>query len=117
MVEDLGAAERRIDEWQAGFEQRAAQARELNARLASLRAGARSDDGLVSVTVGPTGRLVDLRLEEGIRKRPAADTAREILTTLAAAQESLTAQVTAATEETVGANSETGRAVIESFRR
>jgi len=117
MVEDLEAAERRIDEWQAGFERRAAQARELNARLASLRAGARSDDGLVSVTVGPTGRVVDLRLEEGIRRRPAAETAREILTTLAAAQASLTAQVTAATEETVGADSETGRAVIASFQR
>jgi DNA-binding protein YbaB len=117
MVDDLEAAERRIDEWQDGFEQRAAQARELNARLASLRAGARSDDGLVSVTVGPTGRLVDLRLKEGVRTRPAAETARAILTTLAAAQESLTAQITAATDQTVGADSATGKAVIASFRR
>jgi hypothetical protein len=109
---DPGAAERMVDDWQAQFEQRAAQARELSARLAVLTATARSDDGLVSITVGPSGGLTDLRLDEGIRARPAAETARQILATLAAAQAELTGLVTAATAETVGAETETGKAVI-----
>jgi DNA-binding protein YbaB len=114
---DLEAAERRIDDWQAGFEQRAAQARELAGRLAGLTASASSKDGLVTVTVGAGGALTGLELEEGVRRQPAAETARQILATLAAAQDDLTAQATAATAETVGADSETGQAVIASLTR
>jgi hypothetical protein len=49
---DLDEATRLVDDWQAGIEARAAQARELAARLGTLTASARSDDGLISVTVG-----------------------------------------------------------------
>ncbi|MFI7541632.1 YbaB/EbfC family nucleoid-associated protein [Actinoplanes sp. NPDC049599] len=114
---DLDAAERRVDEWQAGFEQRAAEARELATRLAALSASARSADGHIRVTVGATGTLTGLELDEEIRRRPAAETARQILATLAAAQTELTARATEATAETVGADSETGKAVIASFAR
>ncbi|GAA3912798.1 YbaB/EbfC family nucleoid-associated protein [Actinoplanes auranticolor] len=65
---DLDAAERRVDDWQAGFEQRAAQARELAGRLAQLSGAARSDDGLVTVTVGAGGALTGLELDEGVRR-------------------------------------------------
>jgi DNA-binding protein YbaB len=114
---DLDAAERLVDDWQAGFEQRAAQARELAARLAELSASARSDDGLVTVTVGAGGALTGLQLDEEVRRQPAAETARQILTTLAAAQAELTTRATAITDETVGADSETGKAVIASLTR
>jgi hypothetical protein len=114
---DLEAAERRVDEWQAGFEQRAAQARDLAARLAALTATARSEDGHITVTVGATGMLTGLELDENVRRQPAAETARQILATLAAAQTDLTAQATEATAGTVGADSETGKAVIASFTR
>jgi hypothetical protein len=112
---DLDDAERQVDDWQAGIEARAAQARELAARLGALTATARSEDGLVSVTVGSSGGITDLVLKEGIRDRPAAETARAILATLRAAQSSLTVAATAATAETVGAESETGKAVIASY--
>jgi DNA-binding protein YbaB len=114
---DLDAAERLVDDWQAGFEQRAAQARELAARLAELSASARSDDGLVTVTVGAGGALTGLQLDEEVRRQPAAETARQILATLAAAQAELTTRATAITDETVGADSETGKAVIASLTR
>ncbi len=114
---DLAAAERRIDDWQAGFAQRAAQARDLADRLATLSASARSPDGHVTVTVGATGMLTGLELDEGVRRQPAAETARQILATLAAAQADVTARATEATAETVGADSETGRAVIASLTR
>jgi YbaB/EbfC DNA-binding family protein len=112
---DLDEAARLVDDWQAGIEARAAQARELAARLGTLTATARSDDGLVAVTVGSSGGITDLELKEGIRDRPAAETARAILATVRAAQASLTAAATAVTAEIVGADSETGKAVITSY--
>jgi hypothetical protein len=112
---NLDEATRLVDEWQAGIEARAAQARELASRLGALTGSARSDDGLVSVTVGATGAITGLELREGIRDRPAADTARAVLATVRAAQASLTAAATAVTAETVGADSETGKAVIASY--
>ena len=112
---NLDEAARLLDDWQAGIEERAARARQLAARLGALTAGARSADGLVSVTVGSSGAITGLELKEGIRDRPADDTARAILATVRAAQASLTAAVTAAAAETVGADSETGKAVIASY--
>jgi DNA-binding protein YbaB len=112
---DLDSAEQWVDDWQAGFEERAAQARELAARLSELTATARSEDGLVEVTVGPSGALVGLELDEDIRRQSATKTAREILATLGAAQSAMTKAATDVTAETVGADSETGRAVIASF--
>ena len=112
---DLDSAEQWVDDWQAGFEERAAQARELAARLTELKATARSEDGLVEVTVGSSGALVGLELDEDVRRQSAAKTAREILATLGAAQAAMTKAATAVTAETVGADSETGRAVIASF--
>jgi hypothetical protein len=109
------AAERMVDDWQAGIEERAARAKELSARLSRLSARARSDDRLVTVTVGSSGDLVGLELDERTRQRPAAETARTILKTLRAAQARLTAAVADATAETVGADSATGRAVIASY--
>jgi hypothetical protein len=112
---DFDAAERLVDEWQSGIDTRAEQARELSARLALLSATARSADDLVTVTVGSAGDLVGLELGEGIRGRPAEETAREIVATLHAAQSALAAAVTEVTAETVGAESATGRAVIASY--
>ena len=112
---DLDSAERWVDDWQAGFEERAARARELSARLTGLTASARSEDGLIEVTVGSSGTMVGLELAEEIRRQPAEKTAREILATLGAAQLAMTAAATDVTAETVGADTETGRAVIASF--
>jgi hypothetical protein len=112
---DFEAAERMIDDWQAGIEARAVRARELSARLARLSARARSDDRLVTVTVGASGDLVGLELDERTRQRPAAETARTILRTLRAAQARLIEAVADATAETVGADSATGRAVLASY--
>ena len=112
---ELDDAARLVDEWQAGIDARAAQARELSARLARLSTTLRSPDGLVTVTLGSSGDLVDLTLAEGIRSRPAAETARAILATVREARLRLTAAVTEVTAETVGADSATGQAVIASY--
>ncbi|GAA2641441.1 YbaB/EbfC family nucleoid-associated protein [Paractinoplanes durhamensis] len=105
----------RDDPWPAGFEERATRERELSARLAQVRATADSDDNLVAVTVGSSGDLIDLELDERIRDRPAAETAREILKTLRAARVTLVAAITSVTEESVGADSPTGQAIIAAY--
>lgn len=112
---DWEVAERRIDQWQEGIEQRAAAVRRLSGRLAQLSARASSADGQVEVTVGPTGQVTELRLDEQIRERPASTTADQILATIQAAARELTRLAGAATEETVGLDSETGRAIVASY--
>ncbi|XVV17743.1 YbaB/EbfC family nucleoid-associated protein [Actinoplanes sp. CA-131856] len=112
-----GLAVERIEEWQRGFEERAAQARALTERVAGLSATAREGDGIVEVTVGSNGQIVDLRLDEETRRQPAATTARQILSAVTAAKESLARDFAQATDETVGLDSVTGRALMESMNR
>jgi hypothetical protein len=109
-------AERGIDDWQAGFERRAAQARELAGRMENLTASARSHDRLIRVTVGRSGEVTDLWLDEETRRQPAAQTAREILTTIAAARMTLAGKVQEAVASTIGAESEAGMAVLKGYQ-
>jgi hypothetical protein len=108
----VGPAVERIDEWERGFAERAAQAKALAGRTAGLSATVREADGLVEVTLGSNGQVIGLRLDEGIRRQSAATTARQILTAIQAAKAELTRQFCVITAETVGADSETGRAVM-----
>lgn len=72
---DSASAADLVDDWLARAEERAART-----------TTAHSSTGRVSVTVGASGAVTGLELAEDIRDQPAADTAREILTTLRAAQ-------------------------------
>jgi DNA-binding protein YbaB len=111
----LDAAQRWVDDWQSGIEEQAARARALSQRVSGLTATATSDDGLVEVTVGSSGALTGLRLDEAIRQRPAAQTAGQILAVTRAALARLTEQAAEAVAETVGEDSPTGQAVIDSY--
>jgi DNA-binding protein YbaB len=97
--------------------QRAEKARELARRTAEISVTARSRDGLVEVTVGPEGQIVHLHLDERIRQQSAATTAQKILDTLVAAKADLIQRYHEATAETVGPDSETGRALMSSLRK
>lgn len=108
----IGPSLDRIDEWERGFAERAAQAKALAERTAHLSGTARGVDGLVEVTVGPNGQITELQLDEKIRRQSAATTARQILSTVQAAQRALLRQVGEVAAETVGADSATGKAVL-----
>jgi DNA-binding protein YbaB len=110
-----GPALERIDEWQQGFEERAAQARALTERTSSLSATAREGDGIVEVTVGSGGQITGLRLDEKIRRQSAAITARQILAAISAAKASLARDFARVTADTVGLDSATGQAVMTSL--
>jgi DNA-binding protein YbaB len=114
--EPASEAVARIDSWERAFEQRAEQARSLAERTAELTATARSRDGLVEVTVNRDGQVASLRLDEGIRQQSAAATSRTILQTLQSAKAELMNQFAEATAETVGAGTETGRALVAALQ-
>lgn len=112
---ELDAAQRWVDDWQSGIEERAARAAALSRRVAQLSATARSRDGLVEVTVGASGALTGLRLREEVRRQSTGWIAEQILATVRLAQAELTEQVRRAAAETVGPDDETGRAMVASF--
>jgi DNA-binding protein YbaB len=112
---DLDAAERWVDDWESGIAERAARAKALSQRVASLSATAHSDDGLVELTVASSGVVTGLRLDERVRDWPAARIAEQIMTVMRAAHRRLTEQVTEATAETIGLDDPAGQAVVASF--
>jgi hypothetical protein len=68
------------------------------------------------VTVGSDGQITDLRLDEGIHRQPAATTAHQILVAVNAAKASLAREFAQATAETVGLETATGRALMNSLK-
>lgn len=112
-IDDL--APQRIDQWQQGFEERAARARALNERTSGLTATARGGDGIVEVTVGSGGQITSLRLDEEIRRQPAATTARQILDAIRSAKASLALEFERATAEPVGLDSAAGQVLMKSL--
>jgi hypothetical protein len=77
-------------------------------RVARLEASATGGDGTIRVRVDSGGAITELTL-------PDADLAAEIMRTIRRAQAGLAEAVEAAVVETVGLESETGRAVLQSF--
>ncbi|WP_328852980.1 YbaB/EbfC family nucleoid-associated protein [Micromonospora globbae] len=112
----LDAAARRLDRWEASFTDRAERTRSLTSRIRALNGTAHSPDRAVVATVDSSGQLVDLRLDERIRQRPAAHIAELIVATTRAACADLLEQVTEATRQTLG-DDPAGAAIVESYRR
>jgi hypothetical protein len=84
-------------------------------RVATLSASATGDDGAIRVTVAGSGLVTGLDLEDRVRRLSGPALAAEIMRTIRRAQATLTEQVATAVDETVGARSETGKAVLDSF--
>ncbi|GAA2362460.1 hypothetical protein Cme02nite_42020 [Catellatospora methionotrophica] len=58
---------RRVDDWQAAIEARAARARELAQRQSELGATVSVAEGSVTATVDHSGRLTTLKLDDRVR--------------------------------------------------
>jgi DNA-binding protein YbaB len=86
-------------------------------RLAALSASATGDDGVVTVTVTGSGLVTGLQLDDRAQRLSGATLSDEILRTMRRAQASLVRQVRAAVDETVGADTEAGRAVLDPLTR
>jgi DNA-binding protein YbaB len=114
-LRDLDAAEDAVDAWQHSLSERAVQAGTLAVRLSHLAATARSDDGLVEVTVNTSGVPTEVRLVEQVRDHPAAWIAERILAVMRMAHAKLAEQASATIDATVGLDTATGQAVLAPY--
>lgn len=114
---DADDAEEWVRSWTAQVSARAEATSALADRVAGLSATAAGEDGAIRVTVGSSGVVTGLELDDRVRKLSGADLSERILTVMRRAQAGLTAQVAAAVRETVGSDSESGRAVQDTFQR
>lgn len=115
MPNDIDAAEEWLDHWAAGVSAQAERAAALTRRVAALTGRAESADGAIRVTVGSSGQVESLDLDDRVRELRGEELSRRILAVMRRAQASLAGQVTTEVQATVGADTETGRAVIHSF--
>jgi hypothetical protein len=84
-------------------------------RVATLSASAAGDDGAVRVTVAGSGLVTGIELDDRVRRLPGSMLAAELMRTIRRAQAAIVGQAAVAVDETVGAGSETGKAVLDSF--
>ncbi|WP_229071943.1 YbaB/EbfC family nucleoid-associated protein [Actinoplanes sp. DH11] len=84
-------------------------------RVATLSASANGAGGAVAVTVSSSGNVTGLEVTDEALALGGAGLAVEILRTIRRAQSGLADQVEAAIADTVGAETETGKAVLDSF--
>jgi hypothetical protein len=82
-------------------------------RVATLTASATGADGAVRATVASSGILIGLELDD--LELASTELATEIMRTMRRAQAHLTDRVAEAVEETVGVQTDTGKAVLDSF--
>ncbi|MEV6301417.1 YbaB/EbfC family nucleoid-associated protein [Actinoplanes sp. NPDC051861] len=114
-MSDADAADEWLDSWAARANAQAARAADLSRRVSTLTSSAESLDGAIRVTVGSAGQIQTLDLDDRIHDLAAPDLAQEILAAMREAQAGLAAKVATEVRDTVGTDSETGRAVIASF--
>ena len=108
-------AEEWVRSWSAQVSGRAEAAAALADRLARLAASASGADRAIKVTVGSSGAVTGLELDDRVQRMSGAQLAEEILTVMRRAQAALADRVAEAVDETVGSDTETGRAVLDSF--
>lgn len=87
----------------------------MSRRVAALTGSAESTDDSIRVTVGAFGQVDRLELDDRVQRLRGAQLADEIMAVIRRAQAALASQVSDQVQATVGADTETGRAVIHSF--
>ena len=109
------AAEEWVRSWSASVSERAAQAQVMSQRVGDLTVSATGGHGAVEVTVAGSGTVTDLRLDDRVRDWSGERIAAEIMITMRRAQARLAEAVADVAAQTVGTDSETGRAVVASY--
>nr|WP_221382997.1 YbaB/EbfC family nucleoid-associated protein [Actinoplanes polyasparticus] len=112
---DIDAAEDWLDGWTASVSAQAERAAVLSRRVAALTGSAQSSDGSIKVTVGSSGQVEKLELDDRVHQVRGPELAERIVSVMRQAQARLARQVSVEVEQTVGSDTETGRAVIHSF--
>lgn len=105
----------RLRSWLVGVSRQAEAAVALSDRVAALTSTGEALGGAVRVRVDSAGRLMGLELDESVSRVPPARLAEAVVQAVAAAQHGLNPLVAQVVAETVGVDSPTGQAVVDSF--
>jgi hypothetical protein len=84
-------------------------------RICVLTATATGADRAIRVTVGSSGAVTGLELDDRVRRMTGAELSEEILRAMRRAQSNLVDRVAEAVEETAGTDTQTSRAVLDSY--
>jgi len=114
---NLDDADEWVRSWTAQASARAEAAQQMSDRVTGLTSVATAADGAIKVTVAGSGVVTGLELDDRVQRMSGRELAAEILKAMQKAQAGLTEKVVAVVQETVGGETETGRAVIGSFER
>jgi DNA-binding protein YbaB len=115
-VLDPEAARERLEERKARFEQMAAQTQAMAERMQQLSATVTDPNGIVAVRVDSTGNLTGIELSARMHRTSPEVVSRTIMETIAEARNRIVEQTQEVVAETVGADSETGKAVTASLQ-
>jgi DNA-binding protein YbaB len=111
-VYDGRAARERIAAMQAQADRMVAESRAMAERMQSVSATASDANGVAQVTVDSSGNITAIKLTERARRQAPDHTSEMIMQAIAAAKAALKEQTRIAVEETVGADSATGQAML-----
>lgn len=103
--------------WTSQASARAEAAQRMSDKVSALTSAATAADGAIKVKVAGSGLLVGLELDDRVQRLPGRELAAQIMRAVAQAQAGLNSKVAEVVADTVGADSETGRAVVTSFER
>ncbi|OJF15387.1 YbaB/EbfC family nucleoid-associated protein [Couchioplanes caeruleus] len=116
-MRDIDAAEDWLESWAAGIDARAEQATRLARQVAELTATERDTECLIAVTVGSSGQVLALELDDRACNGRGSELSDRILAVMRAAQSRMAEFVAEQVRGTVGAETETGRAVVDAYER
>jgi hypothetical protein len=114
-MDGIDAAEDWLDTWVRQVNTQAALSVELSRRVAALTGTAEGRDGAIRITVGSAGQVERLELNERVDDLSGPRLAEEIMSVMRRAQAALSRRVADEVRATVGEDTETGRAIIQSF--
>lgn len=112
---DEDRLERTIEEWSAKAAEKVSRYQLLQQKLGAINITEKGLNGGVEVTVGHTGTISDMKASDELRGVPPSRVVQELLGCMRRAQAKLATQVAATMQETVGEDTESVRAVVDSF--
>ena len=114
---DLASARARIADWKERTDKMAADTQSLATEMQALRVSATDPDQIAEATVDHTGNLVDLVFSMRVRRVPEEESARAVLRAVQAAKAKLAERSQQIVAETVGEESQAGKAMLSGLKR
>ncbi|MFE6614876.1 YbaB/EbfC family nucleoid-associated protein [Amycolatopsis sp. NPDC057786] len=112
LILDPDEAQRKMDRWAAGLEEKAQRYAAAQERTEQLRLTASSSDGAVKITVGADGGVTDIEFGNKARTYPLEELSRQILQTMHKAQSGIAGQVAEVMQESLGDEDQETRALM-----